>query len=60
MKKTYRVMVDVLMSGCFYIEADSPTEADRIILEKTITPSDLRNFCHVNTEVIEETTECLE
>lgn len=53
MKKTYAVKVDVTMGGFFYVEADSPEEAERIVNEKRITPSDLRNFFHLDTDIDE-------
>ena len=55
MAKTYEVKVDVTMSGSFYIEAESEEEAERIAKEQGVVPADLRNFCHIGTDVVETT-----
>lgn len=44
MKKTFEVVVDVVMSGNFYIEADTPEQAEKIAKNKSIVASDLRHF----------------
>ena len=49
----YRVDCDVTFGGSFYVEANSEEEAQEIIKNKQVVPSDIRNFYHINTQVIE-------
>lgn len=51
MIKTYEVKADVTMSGCFYIEAESPQEAEEEA-KKRVFAYDLRDFYHLKTEVL--------
>lgn len=51
--RTFRIEVDVTMSGAMYVEAENEGEA-RILAERTaFVGSDLRMFNHVKTEVYE-------
>ena len=59
MAKTYEVTVDVVMSGSYYIEADSPEEAERIAKDKSVVASDLRHFCCNRIDTL-DATECEE
>ena len=59
-KKVWEVNVDVIMSGWVYIRADSPEEAEEKIKELRFTPSQLRNFCNVETKPYNEPVECEE
>jgi hypothetical protein len=47
------------MSGSFYIEADSPEEAERIAKDKSVVASDLRHFCCNRIDTL-DATECEE
>ena len=51
--KEYRVDCDVTFSGSFYVEANSEEEAQEIIKNKQVVPSDIRNFYHFSTQVTE-------
>ena len=55
MINSYEVNVDVTMGGWLYVDAESKEEAERIAKEKLLVASDLRNFCHLSTEVIDVT-----
>lgn len=53
MKKTYEVHVDVTMGGNLYIEAETEEEAQRKVIDKNFTPSDLKNFWLVGCDIVE-------
>lgn len=53
MIKTYTAKVDVTMSGWLDIEAESEQEAREIVKTQQIYPSDLRNFYHLKTDILE-------
>lgn len=53
MKKTYEVQIDVTMSGNLYIEAETEEEAQRKVMYKNFTPSDLKNFWFVGLDIVE-------
>lgn len=59
MAKTYEVMVDVVMSGYFYIEADTPEEAEKAAKDKSVVASDLRHFCCNRIDIL-DVEECEE
>lgn len=51
--KEFCVNCDVTFSGNFYVIADSEEEAEKKIKEKQVVPSDIRNFYHLNTQILE-------
>lgn len=51
--KEYAVKIDVIMSGTVYVNAESEQEAERTAKEMGFVASDLRNFIHIGTDVIE-------
>ena len=53
MKKTYAVRVDITMSGTLYVEAASSAEAKTMAEEEQLVASDLHNFWHVSTEILD-------
>ena len=53
MKKTYEVQIDVTMSGNIYIEAETEEEAQRKVMDKNFTLSDLKNFWFVGSDIVE-------
>lgn len=53
MKKTYKVQIDVTMGGNIYIEAETEEEAQRKVMDKNFTSSDLKNFWLVGSDIVE-------
>ena len=53
MKKTYKVHIDVTMGGNIYIEAETEEEAQRKVMDKNFTSSDLKNFWLVGSDIVE-------
>lgn len=49
----YQVSVDTRFSGTMYIEANSAKEAEQIARSKSLVPSDIKNFYHSKTTVVE-------
>lgn len=50
---TFRITVDVTMSGDIYVEADSMEEAKRKINSRSWTHSDLNGFHYVGREIVD-------
>ena len=53
MRKTFKIQMDVTMSGNVYIEAETEEEAQRKIMDKNFTPSDLKHFWFVGSDIVE-------
>lgn len=47
----YEVQIDIVMSGSFYVEAESEKEARSKVISKYYVPSDLKNFHEVAKEI---------
>lgn len=53
MLQEFEVQCDVTFSGSFYVNAETEEEARRIVMSKSPVPSDIRNFCHFSTDILE-------
>ena len=59
MAKEFRVQTDVTFSGDFCVMANDETDAISKVKSMQLVPSDIRNFCHIDTSIVdvEETEE---
>lgn len=53
MLQEFEVQCDVTFSGSFYVNAETEEEAKAKVKGMSIVPSDIRNFCHFSTDILD-------
>lgn len=51
--KEYAVNCDITFSGTFYVEAMSEEDAENKVKTRSVVPSDIRNFYHFDTQILD-------